>query len=98
MVTRIHAICATENGFQDQKPGTKKCGHMGDPAAQPGSKLLHVFFGCLVGFFRLMVGCGFGGVCLEDVEVLKDEVVTATYFNGKSCGNLLGDYNLRVFS
>jgi len=34
------------------------------------------FFGCLVVFFRLTVGCGFGGVCLEDVEVLKDEVVS----------------------
>ena len=61
-----------------------------------GSKLLHAFFGCLVGFFSTYGGMWFWRSLF--FEVLKDEVVTATYFNGKSCGNLLGDYNLKIFS
>ena len=61
-----------------------------------GSQLLHVFFAAWWVFFDLRRDVALEEFVLEYVEVLKDEVVTATYFNGKSCGNLLGDYNLKI--
>ena len=57
--------------FSGPEARNQKVRTHGWPGCCRGSKLLHAFFDCLVGFFRLTVGCGFGGVCFLKFSRMK---------------------------